>query len=331
MISRRQLVLMLAAVAAGLSRSEPAAAQTAPKIARIGFLCAASASGFYTKGIEAFRTGLRDLGYIDGENVVIEPRWADGKYNRLSGLANELVQLKVDVIVAVPSPAIRAAQKATGTIPIVFPTTGDPVGSGFAASLARPGGNITGISNSNLDVSAKLLELVRTIAPKLTLVAMLGNPASSTQPAHLKSLQAAARKVGIKILSVEVRTLGDIERSFARMTQEGIGAVIIAADELALSNSRRISELALNHRLPSITQHPYYAEVGGLMSYGQNTLDGYRRAASYVDKILKGARPEDIPIEQPTRFQLIINRKSAKVLGLTIPQELLLRADEIID
>ena len=330
MISRRRVIFALGAgaLAAPLASF---AQQTQAKIARIGFLSAASDSGFGAKAVEALRAGLRDLGYMEGRNIFIETRWAEGKYERLPELARELVRLKVDVIVAVPSPAIRAAQQATSTIPIVFATTGDPVGSGFAASLARPGGNITGLSNSNLDVSAKLLDLLKAIAPKLTRVAMLGNPGSSTQPAHLKSTQAAARTVGIQILAVEARSPEEIERGFARMTREGAGAVIIAADSLFLAQSRRIAELALNHRLPSISQHPFYAEAGGLMSYGQNTLEGYRRAASYVDKILKGAKPGDLPIEQPTRFQLLINRKTAKALGLTIPPELLLSADEVIE
>ena len=329
MIFRRRVVLALGAAALAAPLASFAQQQPA-KIARIGFLGAASDSGFYAKGVEALRAGLRDLGYMEGKNIVIEPRWAEGKYERLPELARELVRLKVDVIVAVPSPAIRAAQQATSTIPIVFPTTGDPVGSGVAASLARPGGNITGLSNSNLDVSAKLLDLLKAIAPKLTRVAMLGNPGSSTQPRILKSVQAAAQTVGIQILPVEARSPEEIERAFPRMTREGAGAVIIAADALFLAQSRRIAELALNHGLPSISQHPNYAEVGGLMSYGQNTLEGYRRAASYVDKILNGAKPGDLPIEQPTKFQLLINRKTAKALGRTIPPELLLRADEVI-
>ena len=306
-------------------------AQQKGKVWHIGFLGAASDSGYYAKGVEALRTGLRDLGYVEGKNIVIEFRWAEGKYERLPELASELVRLKVDLIVAVPSPAIRAAQQATTTIPIIFPTTGDPVGSGFAKSLARPGGNLTGLSNSNLDVSTKLLELLTTTVPNLSRVALLGNPGSTTLPSTVKSIQTAAHKIGLKTLPVETRSLKEIERSFRVMTREGIQAVIIVSDSLFVSNSHRIADLALNHRLPSITQLPFYAEGGGLMSYGQNTLEGYRRAAIYVDKIFKGARPGDLPIEQPTTFEFVVNRKTAKALGITIPQSILVRADRVIE
>ena len=243
----------------------------------------------------------------------------------------DLVRLRVDVIVAVPSPAIRAAQQATTTIPIVFPTTGDPVGGGFVASLAHPGGNITGLSNMNLDVSSKLLELLRAMAPKLSRVAVLGNPGSSTQPGTLKSVQSAAQKIGVRVLPIEAHTPEEIERGFTRMIHERTGAVIIGSDALFILHNRRIAELALKHHLPSIMQTPSFADVGGLTSYGQNTLEGYKRAAIYVDKILKGAKPADLPVEQPTKFELVINMTTAKALGLKIPQSVLVQATKVIE
>ena len=228
------------------------------------------------------------------------------------------------------APAIRAAHRATTAIPIVFPSTGDPVGSGFAASLARPGGNLTGLSNTNLDISAKTLELLTTMTPKMSRVAVLANPGSSTESAIVKSIELAAQKVGLHILTVEAHTPEEIERGFATMRRERVDAVVIAADAFLSMQRQQIAELAIKFRLPSITQGVVYAKVGGLMSYGQDTAEGYRRAAAYVDRILKGAKPGELPIEQPTRLYLLINLKTAKALGLTIPQSLLLRADEVI-
>jgi putative ABC transport system substrate-binding protein len=274
---------------------------------------------------------MAEFGYVEGKNVVIEWRFADGAYDRLPALAADLVRLNVDVIVAPSSSAIRAAQQATTTIPIVFLSTGDPVGSGFVASLARPGGNITGLSNTNLDVSAKLLELLMAMAPKLSRVAVLGNPGSSTHSAILKSVQDAARlRAGVRVLSVEARTREEIERGFVRMTQDRADGVMVAADAFLNEQSLHIAPLALKHRLPSISQPRVYAEAGGLMSYGPNTADSYRHAATYVDKILKGAKPADLPVEQPTKFELAVNLKTAKALGLKIPESIRIRADEVI-
>jgi putative ABC transport system substrate-binding protein len=279
----------------------------------------------------AFLQGMSELGYVEGKNVAVEWRFADGAYERLPYLAAELVRLNVDVIVAPSSSAIRAAQQATKTTPIVFISTGDPVGSGFVASLAQPGGNITGLSNTNLDVSAKLLELLVTMVPKLSRVAVLGNPGSSTHSAILKNVQAAARtRVGVRVLSVEARTREEIERGFARMTQERADSVIVAADAFLNQQAQHIAPVALKRRLPSISQPRIYAEAGGLMSYGQNTAESYRHAATYVDKILKGAKPADLPVEQPTKFELVVNLKTAKALGLTIPESIRIRADEVI-
>jgi putative ABC transport system substrate-binding protein len=305
--------------------------QQSAKVARVGFLGAASADGAYTQRVEAFRAGLRDLGYVEGKSIVIEFRWADGRYERLPDLARELLRLNVDVIVAVPSPAIRAAQQATSAVPIVFPTTGDPVGSGFAKSLGHPGGNLTGLSNTHLDLSPKLLEMLKIILPKLSHIAVLANPGSTTEAAVLKSMQAAGQKVGVQILPVEVRSQAELERGFSEMVRARIGAVVVTGDGLLISQMPRIAELALIHHIPSIASLPWYAEVGGLISYGQDTVEGFRRAASYVDKILKGANPGDLPIEQPTQFQLIINRKTARALKLAVPKDLLFRADRVIE
>ena len=305
-------------------------AQQAPKIPRIGYLSPRARLDPLPYD-RAFLQGMSELGYAEGKNVVIEWRFADGAYERLPALAAELVRLNVDVIVAPSSSAIRAAQQATTTIPIVFLSTGDPVGSGFVASLARPGGNITGLSNTNLDVSAKLLELLIAMAPKLSRVAVLGNPGSSTHSAILQSVQnAALSRAGVRVLSVEARTRKEIERGFVRMTQDRVDGVMVAADAFLNEQSQHIAPLALKHRLPSISQPRVYVEAGGLMSYGPNTVERYRHAATYVDKILKGAKPADLPVGHPTKFELVINMNTAKALGLTLPPSLLQRANAFV-
>jgi putative ABC transport system substrate-binding protein len=327
-MKRREFLFALGAGA--LVTSVPSFAQQPPRVWRIGYLSprVRMDSLPYER---AFLHGMSELGYVEGKNVVVEWRFADGAYERLPYLAAELVRLDVDVIVAPSSSAIRAAQQATTTTPIVFISTGDPVGSGFVASLARPGGNITGLSNTNLDVSAKLLELLVAIVPKLSRVAVLGNPGSSTHSAILKNVQAAAlTRVGVRVLSVEARTREEIERGFARMTQERADGVIVAADAFLNQQAQYIAPRALKRRLPSISQPRVYVEAGGLMSYGQNTAESYRHAATYVDRILKGAKPAELPVEQPTKFELVVNLKTAKALGLTIPESIRIRADEVI-
>ena len=307
------------------------AAQQGARVWRIGFLSSWSRQSLIESGNhDAFIQGMRDLGYVEGKNLVIEGRFADGQYERLPALAADLVRLKVDLIVAAPSPAIRAAQQATATIPIVFPSTGDPVGAGFAASLARPGGNLTGLSNLNLDVSAKLLELLKTMVPTMSRVAILANPGSSTESAMLQSMAQAAQKLGLQLLVVEARTEQEIDGGFATMARQRVDAMVIAADGFLNMQRRQIADLAIKYHLPSVTQSSKYPRAGGLMSYGQAD-NIYRRAASYVDKILRGANPGELPIEQPTRFELIINMKTAKALGITIPQSMLLRVDEVIE
>ena len=323
--------LLLAFLALGLLGIPFAAdAQQVPKVPRIGYLSPRSRVNPLPYD-RAFLLGLAELGYVEGKNLVIEWRFADGAYERLPALAADLVQRKVDVIVAPSSSAIRAAQKATATIPIVFLSTGDPVGDGFVASLARPGGNITGLSNTNLDVSAKLLELLLTMAPRVARVAVLGNPGSSTHTAILQTVQASARtRGGVRVLSVEARTREEIERGFAVMMQERVHGFIVGADAFLNERAQHIATLALTHRLPSITQPRVYVEAGGLMSYGPNTVENYRHAATYVDKILKGANPAELPVEQPTALELVINMRTANALGLTVPPSLLARADQVI-
>jgi putative ABC transport system substrate-binding protein len=303
--------------------------QLPSKVWRIGYL-GSSARAPVNFAFDAFRQGMRELGYVEGKNLVIEARFADGVYDRLPGLAAELVELKVDVILADASPAIRAAQKATNTIPIVMGSTGDPVGSGFVQSLARPGGNITGLALMSNDASAKLLDLLRELVPHLSRVAVLVSPSSSTYRAIVENVQAAGRNAGIEIASVEAQTPLEIENGFVVMARSKAEAVIIGINPFFVQQRGQIAELAVKHRLPSITGDRRYAEAGGLMSYGQNISNNFRRAATYIDKILKGAKPAELPVEQPTKFELVINLKTAKALGLTIPKELLLRADEVI-
>ena len=327
--NRRRLLIALGAGA--LAAPLAAFAQQKPgKVARIGFLDATSASGFASR-LEILRAGLRDLGYVEGKNIIIESRWAEAKYERLPGMALELVGLKVDVIVAAAPPAVHAAQKATTTIPIVFAAVGDPVGSGFVASLSRPGGNITGLSNISVDLSSKWVELLRVAVPKLSRVAVLVNPGHPDHPAFLKNVQSAAKTTGVNVSPLQASTASQIEAAFGAMKRERAGALIVLPDSLFRTQAPQIAEFAAKNRLPTMFWSRGLAEAGGLMSYGQDLAEHYRRAATYVDKILKGAKPQDLPVEQPTRLELIINRRTAKALGLTIPQELLLRADEVIE
>ncbi len=329
MTTRRELLIVLGAGALAAPLASFAQQQPA-KVFRIGFLGAASASG-YASRVEALRAGLRDLGYVEGKNIVIEYRWAEGKYELLPGLAAELVQLKVDVIVASPTPSIQAAQQATTTIPIVMVASADPVGAGFVASLSRPGGNITGLSNIAIDLSSKYLELLRVAVHKLSRVAVLVNPSHPNHPDYLKKMQATAKTTGVKVLPVQAGTTSQIEAAFGAMAREHAGALIVLPDPFFLTQVRQIAELAAKNRLPTMFWSRELTEAGGLMSYGQNLLDHFRRAATYVDKILKGAKPADLPVEQPTKLELVINRRTAKALGLNIPNELLLRADKMIE
>jgi putative ABC transport system substrate-binding protein len=330
MISRRKLLIALGASA--LTAPLSSFAQQQGKVWRVGFLSQRGRpDSLDSENPGAFRRGMRERGYVEGKNLVIEWRFAEDKIERLPSLAAELVQLKVDVIVTAGTPAIRAAQKATTTIPIVMGNAGDPVGSGFIASLARPGGNITGLSNVAVDISPKLLEMLLSMAPKLSRVALLVNPDNSANVTTVKNVQVAAQRVGAKVLPVQARTPQEIENAFSTMTREHAGAVIVPGDTLFNTYQRKIAELAAKNRLLSISGYWQYAEAGGLMNYAQNMPDQLRRAATYVDKILKGAKPGDLPVEQPMKLELVINRKTAKALGLTIPQALLISADRVIE
>ncbi|OLB98541.1 MAG: hypothetical protein AUH30_07505 [Candidatus Rokubacteria bacterium 13_1_40CM_68_15] len=329
-MNRREALLVLLALG---TMPRASFAQPPGKVWRIGFLAPLSRSTPSRPDVyyDAFVQGIRELGYVEGKNLAIEWRFADGKFERLPGLAAELVRVNVDVIVTHSTPATQALQRATSTIPIVFAVAVDPVGSGFAASLARPAGNITGLSVIDVDLGPKRLELLKTMLPALSRVAVLVNPGSSVRAAIVRSVQAAGQHAGIKVLPVDARTPEEIERGFVIMAQERAEGVIIADDAFFRGQRRQIADLAVKNRMPAITPWREYVAAGGLMSYGQNIADSFRRAATYVDKILKGAKPGELPIEQPTRIHLAINRKTANLLGMKISPELLLRADEVIE
>ena len=310
----------------------PAYAQPHGKSWRIGFLWGGSqAASVETGSAQAFLQGMRDYGYAKGRDYVIEQRFANGKYDVLPGLAGELVSLKVDVIVTAGAAATRAVQKATGTLPVVFAVVNDPLITGFAQSLARPGGNLTGLSRSTVDISPKHVELLKTLVPKLSLLAVLVNPGNPAHPAVFKAVQGAAQTLGVKVLQVEARTPEQIERGFAAVRRAGAQGLIVGLDQFFIDNAHGIAKLALRARLPTIYSVSDDVRAGGLMSYGPPWAEFYRHSATYVVKILKGARPGDLPIEQPTRYALAINRKTAKTLKLAIPRSVLLRADEVIE
>ncbi len=304
-------------------------AQQAKPIPRIGFL--ASSSGEREKSrLAAFQQGLRALGYVEGQNIIIEQRYAGGELERLPDLAAEIVRLNVDVILTEGAPAAHAAQQITTTIPIVIGNVADPVGTGLVASLARPGGNITGLSAFSVGLVTKRLELVKEVVPSASRVAVLLNPANPANPLILQEIQAIAPTLGVTLLPFEAKGAEEIDRAFTAMKQERVEALIVLGDPMFGTHRRRISELAVQSQLPSTYGMRDYVEAGGLMSYGTNFEDLYRRAATYVDKILKGAKPADLPIEQPMKFELVINLKTAHALGLTIPPTLLFQADEVI-
>jgi putative ABC transport system substrate-binding protein len=304
------------------------AQQPSTKTARIGYLSLRSGPSHFD---EAFRQGLRELGYVEGQNISVEYRWADWKPDRIPALAEELVRLKVDVIVSAGGgPTSRAVGKAVKTIPVVFLMGGDPVGTGLVASLARPGGNLTGVSLLTSELNAKRLELLKQAVPGVSRVAVLVNPTSPTAGAVLKELESAAQTLKVKLQVLEARDPQAIDGAFAAMKRERAGALLVANDPMFFAQRERIVGLAAKSRLPGIFEWREFAEAGGLLSYGTNVADMYRRLASYVDKILKGVKPADLPVEQPTRFELVINAKTAKALGLTIPPSFVFRADHVI-
>ena len=301
-------------------------AQQAGKVPRVGFLAAAGA-GF----LESFRQGLRELGWVEGQNIVVDYRFAEGRFDRLPDLAAELVRLKVDVIVAVPTPAAAAAKNATATISVVMIGVGDPVGQGLIASLARPGGNVTGLSYSvDLKLFGKQLELLKETVPKVRRVAILSNPGNPAHALGIREVKVAARSLGVQLQLLEARGPEDFDGAFAAMAKERVGALLVVSDSMFSLHRTRLLDLAARSRLPAAYGFRDLVEAGGLMSYGPSVPDLYRRAATYVDKILKGAKPGDLPVEQPTKFELVINIKTAKALGLTIPQSMFIRADQII-
>jgi ABC-type uncharacterized transport system substrate-binding protein len=324
--------LMVVVTALLLMGSLVAEAQPPAKVPRVGYLSATSRADVRSqRSLEAFRQGLRDLGYVESQSIMIEYRWADGKYERLPDLAAELVRLPVDVIVTGIVPAILAAKNATSTIPIVMTVVVDPVATGLVASIARPGRNITGSSIMAPELVAKQLELLREVVPQVSRVAILWNPANPGNAPQLRQAEVAARALGLRIQPLEVRDPTAIDRTFMLMTRERAGALLVLVDSMLIGQRERIADLAAKSRLPAVYGWGEHAEAGGLMSYGANRFDSYRRAAVYVDKILKGAKPGDLPIQQATQFELIINLKTAKALGLTIPSSLMVRADQVIE
>ncbi|TMK76166.1 MAG: ABC transporter substrate-binding protein [Actinobacteria bacterium] len=329
MTTRRAFI---ATLAGGLVTAPFAAeAQQAAKIARIGYLAGNLVTSSHQH--EAFRQGLRDLGYVEGRNVVIEDRSAEGKFERLPALAAELVALKVDVIVASGTLAALAAKQATRTLPIVFSPAGDPVGSELVTSLARPGGNVTGLSAFAPELVGKRLEQLTQAVPGVRRVAFLWQPGAfgeRTEKDILKRAEVAARELGVQLQFVEARGPADFDRAFSDMTSARAGALTMLTSNMFVTERRRLVDLAAKNRLPAMYNVREFVDAGGLMAYGPNLADLYRRAAAYVDKILKGTKPGDLPVEQPTKFELVINLKAAKALGLTIPPSLLQRADEVI-
>jgi len=329
--STRRTFLFLATAWLALLTSEAALAQATPRLYRIGYLAGGSETSS-RQPLDIFRATMRDFGYVEGRNLVIELRYAEGRYERYAALAVELVQLKLDVIVSTGgTTATRALQQATRSIPIVITAGSDPVAMGFAASLARPGGNITGLTTLTGDLNSKRLELLYTAVPKLAHVAVLMNPDNVSHPANLKHVESAARMLRIKVSRTEARSAEELDQAFATLARERVGAVIVLDDSFFNNQAQRIAALASTHRLPSMTPQPRLVEAGSFISYGQELLERYRRSATYVDKILKGAKPGDLPIEQPTKFELVINLKTAKALGIKVPQSLLLQATRAIE
>jgi len=304
-------------------------AQPLARVARIGFLGSASASGS-AKSVEALRTGLRDLGYVEGKNIVIEFRWAEGRYDRLSALVTDLIRLKVDLIVTHGTPGTRAAKKATSTIPIVMAISGDAIATGLVTSLARPEANVTGSTFFIPQLNAKRLELVKEVCPYVARVAALSNPNNPVSKPIIPAMQAAATPLKLDFDIAEAQGPGEFDRAFASMAKRGVDAVVITEDGEFAASFGAIAALALANKLASIGAQEY-AKAGGLIGYGVDLLGLYRRAAYFIDKILKGSRPADLPIEQPTRFELVINIKTAKTLGLEIAPAMLARADEAIE
>ena len=325
-MSRRHAIFALLALGAVPLAAQ---AQQPGKVYRVGFLWDSPA--YWPHVLEGFRQGLRDLGWVEGRNIVVEYRWAEGRFDRLPGLAEELVRLKVDVIVAPSSIYVGPAKRATSTIPIVFAGHADPVGSGHVASLARPGGNITGFSIIMSETSAKSLELLKEAVPGLSRVAVLWDSGTPSHGPGLKAVEDMGQALGLRIQTVAVHSATEFDSAFSAIVQERAGGVLVLSSHLFGGGASRLAELAKKHKLPMMLGPRENVEAGALLSYSPDRADLYRRAATYVDKILKGANPADLPVQQATRFELVINLKTAKALGLTIPPSVLVRATEVIE
>jgi putative tryptophan/tyrosine transport system substrate-binding protein len=323
---RAVVVLLLGLALASVRLAE---AQQSTKVPRIGFLGAASADAL-TGQLDAFRQGLRELGYVEGKDIVVEYRYADGKVDRVPELAAELVGLKVDVIVTYQTPSVLALKKASATIPIVFAMLSFPIENGIVASFARPGGNATGLTVLSEELNGKRLELLKEAAPKVTRVGVLSNLTNPTQPLEWKEIQAAAQGLGLKLQSLGVRSSNDFDGAFEAALKQRIQALINLPEALFIVQLNRIVDFAAKNKLPAMYSSPEFVQAGGLMSYGPIITDLWRRAATYVDKILKGTKPADLPVERPTKFYFLINLKTAKQIGLTIPPNMLARADKVI-
>jgi putative tryptophan/tyrosine transport system substrate-binding protein len=326
-MKRKIAVLTLGATLFALCVSVEA--QQPAKIPRIGYVTGVSSSGESPR-VEAFRQGLRDLGYVEGKNIALEYRYADAKFDKLPALADELIRLKVDVLVVSTTFAVQAAKNATKTIPIVFSGVTDPVTAGLVDSLARPGGNITGFTNIASVLSGKRLELLKETVPKLSRVSVLWDPRNPGSTPQWKESQISAKELGLQLYSMEVSSADEYESAFKEAVKARSGALAVTADPLANSHPKRIADLATKNRLPAIYPWEHFVNSGGLMSYGPNFAAVGRDVARYVDKILKGTKPADLPVEQPTKFELIINLKTAKVFGLTIPPVVLMRAEKVV-
>ncbi len=328
-MQRREFITLLGVAAATNAWPVAAVAQQSTKFARIGFVGATAADRFADR-VEAFRAGLRELGYQEGRDIVIEFRWADGRYERLPDLFSELVRRGVDVIVTHGTPGVLAAKQATATIPIVMASSGDPEASGLVASLARPGGNVTGLTFFNPELAAKRFELLKEILPSLTEVGLLLNPANPINEPIVPAIRLTAQALRLELHPFGVREPAEFEGAFVAMAAKRVGAVVVIDDATLIANAPALARLALQQRLPS-GGWPDYAVAGGLIGYGVSFPDMFRRSATFVDKILKGTKPSDLPVERATKFETIVNLRVAKALGLDMPTAILLRADEVIE
>ena len=327
-MKRREFIALLGLGSAAAALPLAAAAQ--PKIPRIGFM-GNSTAALEANLLDAFREGLQELGYEEGRNIIIEYRWADGKYDRFPALVAELIAAKVDAIVTAGTPAALAVKKATTTVPLVMVAVGDPVGTGLVPSLARPGGNLTGLSSVAPDLEGKRLQLLREVVPALSHVAMFINSLNPFHISSMKQARTAAQAMGIKLQLHDIRKSEDLDDAFAAIRKERPDALLILADRVFLHNRERMMDFTREQRLPNVNAYKELVEVGGLMSYGPSYEDMHKRAAIYVDKILKGAKPADLPIEQPSKFTFIVNLKAAKALGVTVPPQLLGLSDQLIE